>query len=347
MTKSKQDPIQEAIAQVSEMAMPPLIQKAKKLLMKHSVTLLELAEHLDCSPKTARAVFAELKATHHNVDLKLGELSLSTEIKKEPKLVVNSEDFLVGEWQTLGVLGDTHLANVNARLDVLNCLYDIYEREGITKVFHTGNAVDGECRFNRHELLTRAGFEPQMEYFANEYPQRNGITTMFITGEDHEGWWTSREGINVGKRMQQAAEDKGRKDLVWIGHVERDVEFKAKSGRAWLRVMHPGGGSSYAVSYTEQKIVEALQGGEKPHIQFIGHYHKFNQGYPREVHTVQTGCTCDQTAFLRRMKIRVDVGGTIVRFHQATTGEINRFNVEWIPFYDRGFYSRTDKYRRW
>ncbi len=93
--------------------------------------------------------------------------------------------------------------------------------------------------------------------------------------------------------------------------------------------------------------MESFQGGEKPHMMLIGHYHKFSQGFPREVHTVQTGCVCDQTAFLRRQKIRVDVGGTIIAFHQANTGELNRFQVEWFPYYDRKFYEKNNKYRVW
>lgn len=321
--------------------------KAKKLLLSKTLTLNDLANALPASPKEAQAIVAKLQADGLNIHLQEGELSVSRVIAPNEPLVVKSKDFFDGEWVKFGACGDNHLANKHARLDVLHALYDIYEREGVTKVFNTGNVVDGECRFNKYELLTRSGFEPQMEYFANEYPHRKGIETFFITGEDHEGWWSKREGINVGKRMEDEAKNKGRTDLKWIGHVERDIQFKAKNGFAWGRVTHPGGGSAYAVSYTEQKIVEALQGGEKPHFMLIGHYHKFNQGYPREVNTVQTGCTCDQTAFLRRQKIRVDVGGTIVKFHQADTGEINRFQVEWFPFFDRKFYDKNNKYQTW
>ena len=321
--------------------------KARKLLIKGNLSLHDLADALDCSPKAAKQTVDKLRLDGYNVQIYNGEAALSGLIPSKPPLVVNSKDFFDGEWYKFGALGDTHLCNRHARLDVLNSLYDIYEREGITRVFHTGNIVDGECRFNKHELVVRSGFESQIEYLVNEYPYRKGIETWFITGEDHEGWWIQREAINVGERMQQSAEQAGRTDLKWIGHLERDVHFKAKNGHAWGRIMHPGGGSSYATSYTEQKIVEALQGGEKPHFMMIGHYHKFSQGYPREVHTVQTGCTCDQTAFLRRQKIRVDVGGTITRFHQAPTGELNRFQVEWFPYYDRKFYEKMDKYRTW
>lgn len=322
-------------------------QKARKLLLKDNLTLTDLADKLDCSPKAARETIERLKLAGYNVQVQHGEASLSADIPSAPPLVVNSRDFFDGKWHKFGLLGDTHLCSKYSRLDVLNSLYDIYEREGITTVLHTGNIVDGEIRFNRHELVTRSGFEAQAEYLAQEYPQRKGIETWFITGEDHEGWWIQREAVNVGARMQETAEKSGRRDLKFIGHIERDIHFKAKKGSAWAKLMHPGGGTAYAISYTTQKIVESFQGGEKPHMLFVGHYHKYEHGYPREVHVVQTGCVQDQSSWMRRQKIQAHVGGSIVRFHQADTGEINRFTCEWLPFYDHGFYDRLDKWKTW
>lgn len=323
------------------------VAKAKRVLLSRKPTLVELANALDCSPKLAEAIVHELQDSGHNVSTERDTVTIEKVLKEGNQLVVNSNDFYDGEWIKFGVLGETHLYSRYARLDVLNCLYDIYEREGIKQVWHTGNIVDGECRFNKHDLVGPAGFEAQAEYLAKTYPQRKGIITSFITGDDHEGWWVQREGLDVGRRLQQSAELEGRQDLQWIGHMECDIQLRAKRGSAWMRIMHPGGGSAYAISYTTQKIVESFQGGEKPHILIAGHYHKFDYGYPREVHTVQPGCVQDQTPFLRKMKIQAHLGGTIVRFHQATTGEINRFSVEWIPFYDRGFYAGRSKYRRW
>jgi hypothetical protein len=299
------------------------------------------------APKTAKAAVKRLQETGHNVTLTDTHAGILNKVEQGSTVVVNSKDFFDGTKYKFGALGDTHLYSKYERLDVLNCLYDIYEREGIKTVFHTGNIVEGECRFNKFDLVGPAGMGRAVDYCVKNYPRRDGITTKFITGEDHEGWWIQREGVNVGKYIQMVAEDAGRKDLEWIGHVEADVRFKADNGEAWMRVMHPGGGSAYAISYTEQKLVESFQGGNKPHILLIGHYHKLSQGYPREVHTVQTGCTQDQTPFLRRQKIQVHVGGTIVRFNQADTGEINRFSVEFIPFYDQQFYEKNDKYSRW
>lgn len=324
-----------------------LAAKAKKLLLKSPLTLVELSDKLDIPPKKAREIINELHALGHNVNLSTHKVAIEKSVQEGDQLVIDSEDFFNGKTHTFGVVGDTHLYSKYSRLDVLHALYDIMAREGVTTVFNAGNAIDGEARFNKFDLVGRPGIGPQLEYFVNEFPQRKGVTTRFITGDDHEGWYIQREGVNIGALMQSTAEDAGRTDLQWIGHMECDIQLKAKKGKAWMRIMHPGGGSAYAISYTEQKIVESFQGGEKPHILILGHYHKYNHGYSREVHTVQGGCVQDQTPFMRKKKLQAHVGGCIVRYHQADTGEINRFNVEWIPFYDKRFYEKGDKYRQW
>jgi len=108
-----------------------------------------------------------------------------------------------------------------------------------------------------------------------------------------------------------------------------------------MRVVHPGGGSAYAISYTDQKRVESYQGGEKPSIELVGHYHKYNVGYPREVTTVQAGCTCDQTLFMRKKRLQAMVGFLIVEIQQdKSDGHIDRVRHEFFPFFDRGFYER-------
>lgn len=330
-----------------ERSVESLAAQIQKRIKGRSVTLAELSSKFDRGVGQIREALSHLEATGYNVKLAGDKASILNTLPENSRLVVNSRDFFDGTWHKFGVTGDSHLCSRYARLDVLHALYDIYEREGITTVYHTGNIVDGECRFNHHDLIVRAGMGAQAEYTVQEYPQRKGITTYFVTGDDHEGWYLQRDGVNFGQYLQDQAERADRHDLKWIGHVEVDITLKARNGNAWMRVAHPGGGSAYAISYTGQKIVESYQGGEKPHILFLGHYHKFNYDYSREVHIVQTGCTEDQTIFMRKKKIQAHVGGLIVRFHQAHTGEINRFNPEWLPFYDRKFYTVKDKYRQW
>lgn len=245
------------------------------------------------------------------------------------------------EWtHHFGVTSDNHLCNRQSRLDVLNAAYDHFERQGITTVLNGGNYIDGEARFNKQELVTAPGMDNQLDYMIDKFPERKGITTLYIDGDDHEGWYTQREGVQVGRYLQMRAESQGRNDLKFLGYSEADIELQCGTGSAVARVLHPGGGSAYATSYTAQKIVESYQGGEKPQVLFISHYHKFEYGYPREVHCIQTGTTEDQSLFMRKKKIGAHVGFCEVKLKQDARGVITRCAVEWFPFYDRGFYER-------
>jgi len=79
-----------------------------------------------------------------------------------------------------------------------------------------------------------------------------------------------------------------------------------------LRLSHPGGGTAYALSYKPQKYAESLSGGEKPHIVGIGHYHKVEQLFYRNIHIFQVGCWEGQTPFMRRKNLAAMLGGWIL-----------------------------------
>ena len=238
------------------------------------------------------------------------------------------------------VLSDNHLCNRNARLDVLNAAYDYAEDNGISTALNGGNYIDGEARFNKTELIVAPGMDRQMDYFIQEYPHRKGIKTLFIDGDDHEGWYAQREGIIPGRHLVRMADEAGRHDLEYLGYSEADIALQCGSGEAVARLLHPGGGSAYATSYSAQKIVESYQGGEKPQVLFVSHYHKAEYGYPREVHALQTGCTEDQSLFMRKKKIAAHVGFWDVRIKQDARGIVTAFAPTWHPFFDRGFYER-------
>jgi hypothetical protein len=127
--------------------------------------------------------------------------------------------------------------------------------------------------------------------------------------------------------------------------MEHDIVFRGRKQKSVMRLIHAGGGSSYATSYAPQKIVESYQGGEKPNVLLVGHYHKAEYGYPREVHTLQVGCTCDQTPFMRKKKLQAHVGGWTVEMTVNEDGLITRFKAEWMPFYDLGYTRKAWAYR--
>ena len=311
------------------------------LLKTKQYTIEELSNKTDMLPKNIRKKINELKLGKYNIVHKDHKYELSNQIKEGTEKKLN-----IGNWQgktiKIGFVSDTHLCSKFERMDVLNALYDIYSDEGINTVYHGGNIIDGECRFNRYEIHTH-GLTPQVEYCIEKYPKRENVKTFFVTADDHEGWYVQRERINIGRYIQKEAEESGRNDLIYIGHLEADIDLGDKD-KSWMRVMHGGGGTAYALSYTPQKIVESYQGGEKPRILLLGHYHKIDYCFPREVHVIQMGCTCDQTIFMRKKKIQAHIGGGILEMRQAPDGTINRIKVEYITFFDKGFYKGKDKY---
>ncbi len=310
------------------------------LKAKKASTVEAIANTLDRGPSAVVAAIERLRGKGFNVSANPGAGVKLEAVQSQPvrkvALVHDTADY-EGKWVRFGVCGDKHLGNMHSRLDVMKLLYDLFEAEGITTVYDTGNWIDGEARFNKGELLVH-GMDAQIDYWIENHPARKGISTHFVAGDDHEGWYQQRECLEIGRYAMLRAQDAGRHDLKYLGYAEALVELKAAKGSRQMMVNHPGGGSAYAISYKGQKYVEALQGGEKPAIILQGHYHKFNYGYPREVHVVDTATCCDQTLFMRKKQLQAHVGGQIVEFLQAPDGRITRFRIEFLPFYDRGFY---------
>lgn len=243
------------------------------------------------------------------------------------------------QWIHVGLVGDTHLACKECRLDALHAQYDLFEREGIKTVLHAGNIVDGYIpRINGASVLC-SGVDDQAQYVIDHYPARKSITTHFITGDDHEGWW-QKEGFNFGAYLAMLAKEQGRTDLNYIGHIEADVEIKCRgtSRSTIIKVQHPGGGSAYSRSYTGQKQVEAFQGGEKPDVLVQGHYHVSNYMNDRNVHVISLPGFQDQTVFARKKRLRMEIGGALLSFKVSETGALTRCRVEFNIFFDRGYY---------
>jgi hypothetical protein len=134
------------------------------------------------------------------------------------------------------------------------------------------------------------------------------------------------------------AKEAGRNDLEYLGHLEADIVYKAPEGETTVRLVHPGGGTAYALSYSVQKIVESYVGGEKPQVLLCGHYHKAEYSYVRGVHCVQVGCTQDQTPFMRKKKLQAHLGGWICEIGVGKQGSVTWFKQQFFPFYDRAYH---------
>jgi hypothetical protein len=240
--------------------------------------------------------------------------------------------------------GDFHAGSKYSREDAREDLIRRAERADAQARFDTGNWIDGEARFNKFDLVAH-GMGGQIDHLAKIHP-RTRLPIYAVTGDDHEGWYAQREGVDIGRYAEIKMREAGH-DWTDLGYMEAHVKLvNAHTGKsAVLAVTHPGGGSAYALSYRPQKIIESLEGGEKPAVLLLGHYHKLEAGNARNVWYVQTGCSQDQTPFMRKKSLDAHVGGAIVTLEQdPRTGAILGMTPVLIRYFNRAYHNVN---RRW
>ncbi len=306
------------------------IQKLLKRSKKY-FSVNELADKFDKGPATIQRALDQLSKEGYSIEVKKDVVGggdkfyLNREPYPTPTIAIHN---FFGEEIRFGVIGDTQICNYDERLDILNCLYKIYEREGIKHVYHAGDMIDGENVYKgqKYELHT-IGADNQIAYCVKNYPRIKGITTHFIAGNHDDSYW-KQIGLRVGERI--AAE---RPDMDYLGTMEADIRI-GKQGMCKMRLHHPSGGSSYADSYQLQKIIESYTGGTKPQILFVGHYHKALYDVIRNVHGVLVGCVENQTPFMRGRHLRAVLGGWLVSVRLDKNGLVRRFLPEFFPFFE-------------
>ncbi len=252
--------------------------------------------------------------------------------KKEDRVIVQNHEpnHTKADWsgtQTLrfAIMGDTQIGSKYAQLTYLHQFYDLCEKEGITSVYHTGDITDGLKMRPGHEyeLYEISADEMRDDVVAN-YPQRKDITTYFITG-NHDASLYKHVGYDIGQAIANL-----RSDMVYLG---RDCAVVNLTPNCTLELRHPWDGTAYALSYKIQKMIEAMESDSKPNILAVGHYHKAEYLFYRNVHALQTGCFQGQTPFTRGKGISIHIGGWLVTATVDENGYIQRFAPEFIPFY--------------
>jgi len=233
-----------------------------------------------------------------------------------------------------GMIGDTQIGSLYQRLDALGGFYGHCSREGIPIVFHTGDVLDGwrVYRGQEFELHPNGRSWPeQRKMFADMAPRIDGITTIFITG-NHDSSFKKLIGLVVGDELTRA-----RPDWKFIGQDIGSTILKTGDGHEFVvQLLHPGGGTAYAVSYHAQKIVESLSGGQKPDLIGIGHYHKamWMPQY-RNVSALLTGTFQSQTPFMIQHSLAAHIGGWIITVTLADKKKLtSRVQAEFVSFYE-------------
>lgn len=299
--------------------------KIIKIISREPTSIIDIANNLECGMKEVVNVLDELiKEDKNIIEEPLNTFYLC-------KKVFPMENIHKTEWKgqeliRFGVVSDTHLCNKWQQLTFLNHLYDVFESEGLETVYHAGDITDGYYK-NRpghvYEIF-KVGADEQAEYVIEVYPKREGIVTKFITG-NHDHTHIMNGGADIGKRI-----DRERDDMEYLGQANARVEL---TPNCILEVNHPIDGTAYAISYSIQKYMESLSGGDKPNILLNGHHHKALYLPYRNIHGFECGTTEAQTPWMKGKKIAAIMGGWIIEAFVDDEGTITRIKHEFIPLY--------------
>ena len=253
-----------------------------------------------------------------------GTYKLANNIEVKPTVV--RKDWNGSKHIRIGVVSDTHLGSKHAQLTFLEELYDRYAELGITDVYHCGDITDGMYPNRNDQIyeLHAHGADAQVDYVVNNYPKRDGITTHFITG-NHDFTFVRNTGYNIGPAI-----DMRRDDMEYLGMFNAKVWLTPKCD---LELNHPLDGSAYALSYSIQKTIDALSGGEKPKILCNGHHHKYLTMFYRNIHAIEVPSVQAQTPYMKGKRLAAHVGGLVLDIYVDEEGTIERFACEMIPLY--------------
>lgn len=230
-----------------------------------------------------------------------------------------------GVEHTFGVITDVHIGSLYADYELLDFAYKTFSDMGITRVLNLGDNVDGINMYKGHPFeLEHHGADAQVEAVAERYPMAAGIETDFIDGNHCRSFWKTAGNV-IGQKIMAR-----RPDMRYLGYQEADIILGDGKWSAKVRLHHPEDGTAYAISYKTQKYIDALQSGTKPQVLLIGHYHKMEWLYYRNVHAFQCGCIQHQTPFMRGRKIAAAQGFWIIKM---TIGKEKTVKVsgEFVP----------------
>lgn len=292
-----------------------------------------LCDKFDRGPSNIRAALQGLRDKGYavaNVETGEGEvITLPRAMPPRHKRI----DFS-GQVLHIGVVADTHLHSTKCAYDFLHSTYDHFAAEGIENVLHCGDLGDGpgERGYRGHQWETLEGcmdWRGSLRYCHEHYPKRKGIKTHLIAG-NHDLWEFDATGRDLMHLLANGSTEPlcqlpPRDDIEYLGHELADVTL---GPGVRVRMFHPGGGGAYAASYNLQKAIEAIPGGDKPHLLLMGHFHQSCEMFIRNVQGIQVPGMQWRTRFLQRKIKEPVVGALIVDALIDGDGSLRKVKIE-------------------
>jgi hypothetical protein len=243
----------------------------------------------------------------------------------------NTTNYKIGKHHVkFGLFGDTHIGNINYDPPLMKHYLNETKKQKVDFHLNTGDIFDGWYQNRPSSIFEQnaIGFDRQMAMAVTEF-ERLDAPLYFITGNHSYNTFVRGAGVEAGPYFEDKLRAKGI-DANYLGNAEGEVKF-GKDVK--IRLLHPDGGTAYAISYKSQKIVESFTSGSKPQMLAIGHFHKLEYIFYRNVHTFQTGTLMGQTKFMKGKGIPAHKGFWIVDVYSDNKGNIDKIIPQLYPAY--------------
>ncbi len=296
---------------------------AEKLLplLKGGRSIGDLADAVDKSPATVKRWLADLQTRGYNLAQAGESWRLDTYVAPAEARV----DHSTREARLrIGIVSDTHLGSKQQQLSHLEDFYARCQAAGVTDVYHAGDllAGDGVYKGQTGEIFQH-GEDDQVDYAAEAYPRREGVRTHVIGG-NHDLVFVMHGGADPIRQLAAM-----RDDIDYLGPYSAWVQL---APNCVLYLVHGAGATAYAISYKLQKLIESFEGGRKPHLAAVGHWHQRAYMFARNVHGMLAGCFEAQTDFERRRALQPQIGGTILELEFADDGSVQTVKPEFVTY---------------
>ncbi len=250
--------------------------------------------------------------------------SVVKSISPEPQTIFDATKILPDVNFQFGVVSDTHLCSKKERLDALEKMYDTFEKEGVSVVWHVGDVTDGYNVYRGQEFEVKMfGQDEQVDYAVANYPKRKGINTYYILG-NHDLRQYETGGIDIGKPISQR-----RDDMKYLGQATAKAIL---ANGVEMELLHPAGTGAYALSYKAQRHINNLAPKDVPDILLFGHYHSSFYMKYRDVNFLQVPCFKDSGIFEKRLGLNPTIGGWLVNGHITGEGSIDNFKPQLFTY---------------
>ncbi len=230
--------------------------------------------------------------------------------------------------------GDFHIGNKNYKPALMSFAGYVAKRENIDFFACTGDILDGWYQNRPQSLFEQnaIGADQQLTMAVKELKKLpKEIPFFFITGNHTYQTYMRGAGIEIGPKLVDLMKEEGYKNFYYLGNGEGNIALRNGSK---ITMLHPDGGTAYAISYRSQKIAESLTGGEKPEVLLIGHFHKAEYIFYRNIHIIQSGTLEGQTKFMRGRHIPAHTGFWVVETHgKRKNHQVDVITPKFYPAY--------------